>query len=110
MARADAVFQAVTGHVLESYRDVYSQAHCRRMLRLKPVRSAADLAGQYAIERVDIYRAHRNGSWYLVFPLSVAWQDERDHLVVCHPDRPAAWALDEGLDELIVSDESVDDE
>jgi hypothetical protein len=29
---------------------------------------------------------------------------------VYHPDRPAAWILDEGLDELIRSDEPVDDE
>ena len=59
---------------------------------------------------MDIYRAHRNGHSYLVFPLSVAWQDERDHLVVYLPDRAATWTLDEGLDELIRSDGPVDDE
>lgn len=110
MARADAVLQAVIGQVLESYRDAYSQAHWRRTLRLKKARSSADLAGQYAIERVEIYQAHHKGSSYLVFPLAVNWQDERDHLVVYHPDRPVAWTLDEGLDELIRSDEPVDDE
>jgi hypothetical protein len=110
LAEADAIFRAVARQVFESYRDAYSQPHCRDMLGLKRAKSAGEIAGQYAVERVEIYREHRNGRSYLVFPLDITWLDEREQMVVYHPDRPAAWTLDEGLDELIRSDEPVDDE
>jgi len=103
LAEADKVFQAVQRECFKSYQDMdgYSQ---------EAAKSPADL-GQYAVERVEIYREHRNGSSYLVFPLSAAWQDDRDLLVVYHPGKSAVWAfVDEALDELIESDEPVDDE
>ncbi len=51
----------------------------------------ADLAGQYAIKRVEIYREHHKGISYLVFQLDTQWEGDSPIVVVYHPDKPLEW-------------------
>jgi len=88
MAEPDRVFKVVGNKVFKSFKDAYSQEHWRKICRLTPAKTLADLAGQYAIKRVEIYREYHKGISYLVFPLDTQWQGDSGIEVVYHPDKP----------------------
>jgi hypothetical protein len=90
ISEPDNVFKVVMGELFQSFQDAYSDPHWRKICRLRPAKNLADLAGQYAIKRVDIYRAHHKGTSYLVFLLDAQWQGDDGLVVVYHPDKPAS--------------------
>ncbi len=91
MADEDTLFKAVTNELFKSFEVAYSQEHWRKICRLTPAKTLADLTGQYAIKRVEIYREHLKGTSYLVFPLDTAWEGDSGIVVVYHPDKPPEW-------------------
>ena len=100
------VFDAVAGQVWESFQSVYEQEQLRAILMLRPAASATDLAGRFAINRLDIAREARGGFAHLVFQVECDWQDEDGLLIVYSPDaQSAAWTAWEGLSDLLESDE-----
>jgi hypothetical protein len=58
---------------------------------------------------VAIAREHHHGMAYLVFHVDCNWEMEHGMNVVYHKDRPAAWTWDDGIDELLLSDQDVAD-
>jgi len=100
------VFDAVVGQVWESFQSVYDQEQLRAIMMLRSAASAAELAGRFAINRLDIAREARGGFAHLVFQVECDWQDEDGLLIVYSPDtRSAAWTAWEGLSDLLDSDE-----
>jgi hypothetical protein len=101
-----AVFDAVTGQVLESYQTYYDDERWRLLSRMKAVTSVADLTGHFAITRLDIAREARGGFAHLMFLIDSDWQDEHGLIVVYSPDtRSAGWTSWDCLSDLLESDE-----
>jgi hypothetical protein len=101
-----AVYDAVVAQVWESFQNAYSQEYWRRIAGVKPAASAADLAGRFAVTRLDIAREARGGFAHLVFLVDSDWRDEHGLMVVYSPGaREATWTAWDGLYELLESDE-----
>jgi hypothetical protein len=105
------VYDAVLAQVWESFQAYYDQEHWRRIAAMKPAESVADLAGRFAVTRLDITRESRGGFAHLVFVVDSDWQDEHGLLVVYSPDtREAAWTSWDILGDLTESDDPADKE
>jgi hypothetical protein len=105
-----AVYDAVLAQVFDAYQTAYDDTYWRQLAGMKPVAAPAELAGLFAVTRLDITRESRGGFAYLIFLVESAWQDEHGLFVVYAPDaRTARWTSWEGLAELIESDEPEED-
>ena len=101
-----AVYDAVLARVWESFRDAYGQEHWRRIAGIQPAKTIADLAGRFAVTRLELTRESRGGFAHLVFHVDSDWQDEHGLLVVYSPDtREATWTSWDGLYDLTESDD-----
>ena len=101
-----AVYDAVLAEVWAAFQDAYGQEHWRQIAGLKPAATAADLAGRFAVTRLDIAREARGGFAHLAFLIESDWQDEHGLLVVYSPDtRSATWTSWDGLYDLLESDD-----
>ena len=58
---------------------------------------------------VEIAREHHHGMAYLVFHVDCDWEVEHGMNVIYHKDRPAAWTWDDGIGDLLLSDQDVAD-
>lgn len=109
LAHEKEVFDAVTAEVWDSFTSAYGQEHWRKIAGIKPAAAVADLAGRFALTRVDITREARGGFAHLVVHVDSDWQDEHGLMVVYSPDaREAAWTGWDGLYDLIASDDPAD--
>jgi hypothetical protein len=101
-----AVYDAVLARVWDSFRGYYEDERWRKIMGMKPAASVADLAGRFAVTRLDITRESRGGFAHLVFVVDSEWQDEHGLLVVYSPDtREATWTSWDGLYDLTESDD-----
>lgn len=101
-----AVYDAVLAQVWDSFQNAYEQEHWRRIAGLKPAASIADLAGKFAVTRLDIAREARGGFAHLTFHVDSDWQDEHGLMVIYSPDTcEATWTTWDGLYDLLESDE-----
>jgi hypothetical protein len=101
-----SVYDAVIGQVWESFRYAYDQEYWRQMAGLQPASSIADLAGKFAVTRLDISREARAGFAHLAFLVDAEWEDDHGLLVVHSPDtRETTWTTWDGLFDLLESDE-----
>ncbi len=101
-----AVFDAVAAQVWESFQNVYEQELWRQIAMLKPAASVAELAGKFAVTRLDISREARGGFAHFTFLIESDWQDEHGLMVVYSPDTgDATWTTWDGLFDLLESDE-----
>jgi hypothetical protein len=102
------VYDAVIGQVWDSFQNAYSQEHWRQITGLKPAASVADLAGKFAVTRLDISREARGGFAHLTFHVDCDWQDEHGLMIVYSPDtREVTWTTWDGLYDLLESDDPV---
>lgn len=100
------VYDAVLAQVWDSFRYAYDQEHWRRIAGLKPAAGLAELAGKFALTRLDLAREARGGFAHLAFIVDSDWHDEHGLLVVYSPDtREATWTTWDGLYDLLESDE-----
>lgn len=100
------VYGAVVGQVWESFQSAFAQEHWRQLAGVRPAATVADLAGRFAVARVDVTREARAGFAHLVFLIESDWQDEHGLVVAYAPDtRAANWTSWEGLYDLLESDE-----
>ena len=105
-ANEQAVYDAVLAEVWDSFTGAYGQEHWRQIAGVRPAASVAELAGRFALTRLDITRESRGGFAHLVFHVDSDWQDEHGLMVVYSPDtREAAWTSWDGLYDLTESDE-----
>jgi len=101
-----AVYDAVLAEVWDSFRNAYDQEHWRHIASVKPAASVADLAGRFAVTRLDVTRESRGGFAHLVFHVDSDWQDEHGLMVVYSPDtKEATWTAWDGLYDLTESDD-----
>lgn len=101
-----AVYDAVVAQVFDSFRHAYDQEHWRRIAGLKPAATVADLAGKFAVTRLDIAREARGGFAHLTFHVDSDWQDEHGLMVVYSPDtHEATWTTWDGMYDLLESDD-----
>lgn len=104
-----AVFDAVMGQVFDSFQAFYADERWRMVTGLKPAESVAELAGRFAVTRLDVAGPSRGGFSHLVFTIDSEWQDEHGVLVVYSPDRrTAAWSSLDIIDDLLESDDPDD--
>jgi hypothetical protein len=105
-ANEQTVYDAVLAEVWDSFTGAYEQEHWRQIAGIKPAASLAELAGRFALTRLDITRESRGGFAHLVFHVDSDWQDEHGLMVVYSPDaREAAWTSWDGLYDLTESDD-----
>ncbi len=104
-----AVYDAVLAQVWDSFQSAYGQEHWRRIAGLKPAAGVADLAGKFAVRRLEISHEARGGFAHLTFLIDSEWQDEHGLMVVFSPDtHEATWTSWDGLYDLLESDEPME--
>lgn len=105
-----AVYDAVLGQLWESFQFAYQAEDGMPMRLLKPAASVAELAGQFAVTRVDITRAARGGFAHLVFLVDADWtDDEHGYVIVYSPDeREASGVTLDELYDMLESDDPAD--
>jgi hypothetical protein len=105
-----AVFDAVQAQVWDSFRNAYDQEHWRRIAGIKPAAAVEDLAGRFALTRLDVTHESRGGFAHLVFNVDSDWQDEHGLMVVYSPDtREATWTSYDGVFELTEPDDPAEE-
>jgi len=106
-----AVFDAVLTQVWAAFQHSYADENWRMIMGLQPALSVKDLHGRFGISRVEVVLEERGGFSHLVFTIDSDWQDEHGLHVVYSPDRnAAAWTPLDGLDELLETEESPEDD
>jgi hypothetical protein len=73
------------------------------------IKTSQEVVKASQLTSVEIAREHHHGMAYLVFHVDCNWEMEHGMNVVYHKDRPAAWTWDDGIDELLLSDQDVAD-
>lgn len=100
------VYGAVVAQVWESFQSAFADDRWRQITGMQPAASAADIAGRFAVTRLDISHGARGGFAHLIFLVDSNWQDEHGLVVVYSPDtRDATWTTWDGLYDLLESDE-----
>ena len=100
------VLGEVLARVWESFEAHYADERWRQVMGLKPAASVADLAGRFALTRLDVARESRGGFAHLVFHVDSEWQDEHGLLVVYSPDsRQSVWTSWDILGDHLESDD-----
>lgn len=101
-----AVYDAVIEEVWKSFQSVSEQVQMMRFPPVKAAASVADLAGRFAVTRLDIALEARGGFAHLVFFVDSDWESEHGLMVAYSPDtHDATWTTWDGLYELLESDE-----
>src|SRR5262245_52327941 len=72
------------------------------------LKSQDDIPKAAEVKNVEVSRESHRGLAYLVFTVDCDWEPEHGMYVVYHKDKPAEWTTYDGLDDFLISDETVE--
>lgn len=109
LKKEETIARQVRQALFNSFQQYAQDEHWRELCALPDIQGPEGVTAACNLEGVQVLREHHDGIAYLLFPVDCDWEQEHGMVVVYHPKTGAQWATHDGLDELIESDEPVDD-